>query len=199
MKLFKLSKFLFIFLIITKIGYSQSVVTSNAFIEACYNKTECYGLSNSALIFLNNNGEFTLQMDFNNFRIGNDTLDDWLNDLSKTCFLFKGTVNPSEFSGVVNNNSKPSIVNGYINFNGIIKPYNLEVNFLRNSQEGNLISNNAQNYFDRVAISSMQIVFHARDFHIGNRSHHYKKTIRIAIARGYINEGTSETDLFIKH
>ena len=99
----------------------------------------------------------------------------------------------------VNINSKPCIVNGFINFNGITKPYDLEVNFIRKSQEGTLLGNNAQNHFDRVAISSMQIVFHAKDFHIGNRSHHFKKTIRIAIGKGYVNEWTPETDLLIKH
>jgi hypothetical protein len=55
------------------------------------------------------------------------------------------------------------------------KPYSLELNFYRNSREETLVSNNAQNYFDRVAISSMQFVFHAKDFHIGDRSHHYKR------------------------
>lgn len=188
------------FLILTKLGYSQTAITSNAFIEACYNKVECYGISNFALIFLNNNnGDFLLKIDFNNFRIGNDTLDDWLDDLSKSQFLFTGNLNSNELNGVINNNSKPSIINGKINFNEITKPYNLELRIFRNSKEGTLISNNAQNYFDRVAISSLQIIFHAKDFHIGNKNHHFKKTIRIAITRGYINEWSPEAESLIKH
>ena len=190
---------LFLFLIFNAVSYSQNILPSNTFIQACYNNTECYGISNSAQIFLNNNtGDFLIQMDFNGFRIGNDTLDDWLNDLSKSCFVFTGNIHAKELTGIINNNSQPVVVNGKIDFNGYSKPYNLEVVFFRQSREGTLISNSAQNPLDRIAISSMQIVFHAKDFHIGDRAHHFKKTIRITITRGYINEWTPEVNLLIK-
>ena len=52
-------------------------------------------ISNSGLIFLNGTtGEFLVQVDFNKFKIGNDTLDDWLNNLSKTYLIFKGQLDP---------------------------------------------------------------------------------------------------------
>ena len=195
----KLYKSLFLFLLLTKLSYSQSVLTSNAFVEACYNKTECYGLSNSALIFLNNSGEFVVQVDFNNFKLGNDTLDDWLNDLSKSSLLFKGILKPSEYTGMLNINSKPIIVNGSIKFNGVTKPYNLELHFFINSRERTLLNTAGLSSSDQIAISSIQIVFHAKDFNIGNRRHHFTKTIRVVIGKGYINEWTPETDLLINH
>ncbi|MBK9402225.1 MAG: hypothetical protein IPN36_15720 [Bacteroidetes bacterium] len=180
-------------------AFAQNVVPSNAFVETCYNKVDCYRISNSAFIFKNNiTGEFLLQVDFSKFKIGNDTLDDWLNDLSKTYFVFDGQLSPADIISINNNSSRPCVVNGTLHFNGYTKPYRLELNFFRSSGTGPIISNSTPNYVDRPTVS-MQIAFHAKDFHIGNRSHHYKKTIRLAISRGYVNDWSPEVNAIIKH
>lgn len=178
--------------------HAQNVFPSNAFIETCYNKTDCYRIGNSSLIFLNNTtGDFLIQVDFNKFKIGNDTLDDWLNDLSKSHLTFKGRLNTKDLLDMNNYYVKNRFVNGSLSFNGISIPYKLELIFFRNGKEGSIESEPAQNYYNRIALGNLQIKFHAKDFKIGNREHHYKKTIRLYIDRGYINEWTSETNSFI--
>ncbi len=180
-------------------SFAQNVVPSNAFVETCYNKTDCYRISNSAFIFKNSiSGEFLLQVDFSKFKIGNDTLDDWLNDLSKTYLLFHGQLSATDIININNNSSKPIVVNGILDFNGYTKPYRLELTFFRSSGTGTVISNTMANYVDRPTVT-MQLAFHAKDFHLGNRNHHYKKTIRLAISRGYVNDWTPEVNSIIKH
>lgn len=188
-----------LFITISHPGFSQNVVPSNAFVETCYNKVDCYGINNSAFIFKNNiTGEFLLQVDFSKFKIGNDTLDDWLNDLSKTYFIFDGQLSPSDMININHNSSKPCVVNGTLHFNGYTKPYRLELSFFRIAGTGSVIGNTTPNYVERPTVS-MQIAFHAKDFHIGNRSHHYKKTIRLAVSRGYVNDWSPEVNALIKH
>lgn len=181
-------------------GLAQNIMPSNAFVETCYNKTDCYRISNSAFIFKNSiSGEFLLQVDFSKFKVGNDTLDDWLFDLSKTYLLFHGQLSATDMANINNNSSKPCIVNGTIDFNGYTKPYRLELTFYRSMGTGTVISNTLPaNFVDRPTVT-LQLAFHAKDFHIGNRSHHYKKTIRLAISRGYVNEWTPEVNAMIKH
>ncbi len=192
-------KIAFIILFSTHFSFSQNVVPSNAFVETCYNKEDCYRINNSAFIFKNNiTGEFLLQVDFSKFKIGNDTLDDWLNDLSKTYFIFDGQLSPSDMININHNSSKPCVVNGTLHFNGYTKPYRLELSFFRIAGTGSVIGNTTPNYVERPTVS-MQIAFHAKDFHIGNRSHHYKKTIRLAISRGYVNDWSPEVNALIKH
>lgn len=180
-------------------GLAQNIVPSNAFVETCYNNTDCYRISNSGFIFKNSiSGEFLLQVDFSKFKIGNDTLDDWLNDLSKTYLLFHGQLSATDMANINNNSSRPCVVNGTIDFNGYTKPYRLELTFFRSSGTGTVISNTQPNYVDRPTVT-MQLAFHAKDFHLGNRNHHYKKTIRLAISRGYVNDWTPEVTAIIKH
>ncbi len=156
-------------------------------------------ISNSGLIFLNGTtGEFLVQVDFNKFKIGNDTLDDWLNNLSKTYLIFKGQLDPVDLGimiGTNNQGSKPTVVNGTLSFNGISKPYKIEIYYSGSYQE--TIVNSEQHYRDRATIN-MQIAFHAKDFNIGDRKHHYTKTIHLAISRGFVNEWVPEIDFFIK-
>ncbi len=188
-----------IFLLINK-SYSQNVMQSKTFVETCYNKTDCFMISNSGQLFVNSlTGEFIVQVDFNKFKIGNDTLDDWLNDLSKTYLIFKAQLSPVDVNimvGNTNQSSMPSIVPGTITFNGITKPYKLEIHYSGSYEER--IPNSELNYPARATIST-QIAFHAKDFNIGNRKHHYTKTIRKSIARGYVNEWIPEIDNFIKN
>ena len=169
-------------------GFSQVTLPSKAYMQTCYNKHDCYSISNSAYIFFNsNNNELSVIVDFNKFRLGNDTLDEWLKDLSGTQLVFKGQLCTNDLLLLSHHNSKPIIVNGQINFNGVSKSYSAEVNMFDISKEGLLFMSNGQDYFDRVNVN-MQLSFNPKDFIIDRKRHHYKKSVIIGVYRGCINE-----------
>ena len=74
-----------------------------------------------------------------------------------------------------------------IKFNGISKPYSIELTIFEIPKDALLFKENSQDYFDRVN-ANLQLAFYPKDFNIHKKHHHYKKSITIAIYRGYINE-----------
>lgn len=177
------------------LSYSQNLIPSTTYLQLCYNKKACFSIANSSLIFFNNqNNELILQVDFDKFKTGNDTLDEWLNDLEHRHLVFKGHLNTNNLLLLSHHNSKPIMVNGIVTFNGISKPHTIELNIFEISNAGILFNNNSQDYFDRVNINT-QLAFFTKDFNINK---HYKKTITIALYRGYINELKPEMESLIK-
>lgn len=167
---------------------SQNVIPSTAYIQSCYNNHICYSISNSAQVFFNtDNNEIILQLDFNKFKLGNDTLDEWLYDLSCSNLIFKGQLKTNNLLELSHHNSKSILINGKISFNGISKPYTIELNIFEIPKDAMLYKENSQDYFDRINLN-MQLAFSPKDFNIDKKNQHYKKTVAIAVSRGYINE-----------
>lgn len=180
-------------------SFSQNIIPSTTYARSCYNKHECYSISNSGLVFFNKeNNELIVQIDFNKFKIGNDTLDEWLIDLSESNFVFKGNLNTNDLLELSHHNSKPINVNGMIKFNGISKPYSIELTIFEITKDALLFKENSQDYFDRVNVN-MQLAFYPKDFNIHKKHHHYKKSITIVIYRGYINELKPGMETLIKN
>ena len=89
MKLFSL-----IFIFATFLANGQDIQSSKTYINTCFNEQQCFSLNNSSFIFYNSaNHEITLSIDFNKFKIGNDTLDEWLDDLDDSKLIFRGNIN----------------------------------------------------------------------------------------------------------
>lgn len=190
---------LFLLLSCSNISFSQTIIPSTTYARSCYNKHECYSISNSGLVFFNKeNNELIVQIDFNKFKLGNDTLDEWLVDLSESNFLFKGNLNTNDLLELSHHNSKPINVNGMIKFNGISKPYSVELTIFEIPKDALLFKENSQDYFDRVN-ANLQLAFYPKDFNIDKKNHHYKKSITIAIYRGYINELKPGMETLIKN
>lgn len=178
-------------------GYAQNIVSSLAYVQTCYNRHECFSIGNSSLIFLNQGtNEFIVQVDFSKFKIGNDTLDEWLVNLAESYFIFKGQLNPRNEIGLNYSILKPIIINGMIYFNGHKKPYSLQLMALGNAREGLQTMSNPNSIADLI-YGSMHFTFNPKDFKIDSRHHHYKKTVSIAISKGYINGLTPEADKMI--
>ena len=177
-----------IFLLYCGNYFCQTVNSSKAYISTCYNKQQCFSLSNGAFIFLNvANSEFIITVDFNKFKIVNDTLDEWLDDLDDTKLIFKGQLNTSNLLELTHHNSKAHHINGIITFNGITKPHTIEFTLFEIANTGILYTNNSQDYFDRVA-TNLQFAFYPKEFKLDKKKHHLKKSISVAIYKGYINE-----------
>lgn len=179
------------------ISFSQNLIPSYAYIQTCYNKQDCYSIGNSAFLYLNHsNNEFILQVDFSKFKLGNDTLDEWLENLTVSQLIFKGSLNTSNSAGLSHPLLKPINVNGFVTFNGITKPYHMEIVVSGNSQSGLNQVGNPQNNYD-IVNASLQLLIHPKDFKVVTKSHHYKNKITIAISRGYLNELTPQLEHLI--
>lgn len=185
-------------LIIGQFCNAQAPLPSATYIQSCFNKRECFSISNSGFIFFNqNNSELIVQIDFNKFKIGNDSLDEWLLDLAESHLIFKGHLNSNNLLALTHHISKPIIINGILNLNGVSKPYTIELNIFEISKDGFLFLNNSQDYFDRVNVN-FHLGFYPKEFNIHKKHHHYKKSISISIYRGYINELKPEYEFLIK-
>lgn len=169
-------------------GYPQSIIPSIAYLQACYNSHECYSINNSAFLFLDHdNREFTVQINFSKFKVGNDSLDEWLNYLPDSQLVFKGYITYEDELGSKHPVLKPIVIKGNIQFNGISKPYNLQIMKTGNPIDGSQFVSNTKDHFDMV-YASMQFTFNPHDFKLDSKNHHYKKTFKIAISKGYVNK-----------
>lgn len=183
-----MKKLFLLFLISSLNTFAQDVQSSKTYIQTCYHDQQCFSLNSSSYIFYNpENHELIIAIDFAKFKMGNDTLDEWLDDLDDTKLIFKGYLNTDNLLSLTHHNSKAIMVNGLISFNGISNAHSIELTLFEISKEGMLYNNNQQGYFDRVN-ANLQFGFYPKEFKIDKKKHHLKKKITVAIYRGYINQ-----------
>lgn len=176
-----------LFIIVAVQVNAQNIQSSKTYVNTCFNDQQCFSLNNSSYIFYNNaNHELILTVDFSKFKIGNDTLDEWLDDLDDTKLVFKGKINTDNLLSLTHHNSKPIILNGLITFNGVSHSHSVEMTMFEISKEGMLYSNNGEDYFDRINVN-LQFGFHPKEFKINKKKHHLKKKIVLSVYRGIIN------------
>lgn len=167
---------------------AQDILSSKTYVNTRYHDQYYFSLNNSSFIFYNpENHELIIAIDFAKFKMGNDTLDEWLDDLDDTKLIFKGYLNTDNLLNLTHHNSKAIIVNGLISFNGISHAHSIELTLFEISKEGMLYSRNQQDYFDRIN-ANLQFGFYPKEFNVHKKRHHLKKKIIVAIYRGYINQ-----------
>lgn len=181
-------KKLFLIFIISSLAFrAQDVQSSKTYIQTCYQDQQCFSLSSSSFIFYNpDNHELMITVDFAKFKIGNDTLDEWLDDLDDTKLIFRGQLNTDNLLSLTHHNSKAIIVKGLTSFNGISQAHTIELTLFEIPREGMLFNDNQNNYFDRIN-ANLQFGFYPKEFKINKKQHHLKKKITLAVYRGYIN------------
>ena len=180
-------KLFLIFMISSLNTFAQEVQSSKTYIQTCYNDQQCFSLNSNSFIFYNTeNHELIITIDFAKFKVGVDTLDEWLDDLDDTKLIFKGQLNTDNLLSLTHHNSKAILVNGLISFNGISHAHTIELTLFEITREGMLYQNNQNDYFDRIN-ANLQFGFYPKEFKINKKSRHLKKKITIAIYRGYIN------------
>lgn len=182
-----MKKLFLIFIISSLASRAQDVQSSKTYIQTCYQDQQCFSLSSSSLIFYNpDNHELIITIDFAKFKIGNDTLDEWLDDLDDTKLIFRGQLNTDNLLSLTHHNSKAIIVKGLTSFNGISQAHSIELTLFEIPREGMLFNDNQNNYFDRIN-ANLQFGFYPKEFKINKKQHHLKKKITLAVYRGYIN------------
>jgi len=166
---------------------AQDVQSSKTHIQTCYHDQQCFSLNNSSFIFYNpDNHELIITVDFAKFKIGNDTLDEWLDDLDDTKLIFRGQLNTDNLLSLTHHNSKAILVNGLMSFNSVSHAHTIELTLFEIPREGILFNDNQNNYFDRIN-ANLQFGFYPKEFKINKKPHHLKKKITLAIYRGYVN------------
>lgn len=180
--------------------FPQSIIPSKAYINTCYNKHQCFSVNESEgcyIFYDQESQELKICIDFSKFKIGNDSLNVWLDDLDDTYFVFSGHIKNQKFLELSPNNAISINLNGTISFNKILSTHFAELSLFEISNQGMLYHDNGQDYLDRVQ-ANLMISFYPREFKIDKKAHHLKKSISISIYRGYINKYKVENEYLFK-
>jgi len=194
-----MKKFLFLLFVNASTLFSQQVLSSKTYIQTSYNHQQNFSLNSSSYVFYNpDNHEFIIKVDFAKFRIGNDTLDEWLDDLDDSKLIFRGYLNADNLLDLTHHNSKALLVNGIMSFNGISHSHTVELTLFEIPRESLLFIENQNNYFDRIN-ANLQFGFYPKEFKIDKKPHHLKKKITVAIYRGYVNPFTQNMENWLSN
>jgi hypothetical protein len=168
--------------------YAQDVYSSKAFVNTYYHGQKCFSMSNGSYLFYNqDNHELIITIDFAKFKVGRDTIDEWLDDLVDTKLVFRGQLNTDNLLELTHHNSKAIIVNGLMTFNNVAHSHAIELTLFEVAQDGLLQIKNSQDYFDRIN-ANLLFIFSPKEFKINKKPHHLTKKISVAIYRGYLNQ-----------
>jgi hypothetical protein len=167
--------------------FAQRIMNSTVHVQTCYHEKECFSVSESGVLFYDEaSHNLYLKLDFKKFKIGNDSLDEWLLDLEDSYLYFKAQVMPEQFPSLSNHNARQFKINGDIKLNGIHHNKKCEMAVYEISEQSMLFVNNDNKYFDHLRIIlALNIV--PKEHKIDKKSHHHKKTIYVQISQGYIN------------
>lgn len=175
-------------LLLTNKGFSQAVITSPVYIQTCFQKTNCFAVSQLGYLFYDeSSNEIIFKLDLTRSKTGKDTLDDWMDDLKGTNLYFVAQIKKEELLAIAINNSKTIHVSGSLYFNDTKQDITSDITAFR-SAEGNqikqqrIVENVLENYTLNFGIS-----FSPKDFKIHKRPHHLKKEINLGVAFGSIN------------
>ena len=194
-----MKKLLFLLFVNASTLFSQQVLSSKTYIQTSYNHQQNFSLNSSSYVFYNpDNHEFIIKVDFSKFRIGNDTLDEWLDDLDDSKLIFRGYLNTDNLLDLTHHNSKALLVNGIMSFNGISHSHTVELTLFEIPRESLLFIENQNNYFDRIN-ANLQFGFYPKEFKIDKKPHHLKKKITVAIYRGYVNPFTQNMENWLSN
>lgn len=190
-------RLIFIWLVFCQVSFAQDLRSSKTYVNTCYDKHQCFSLSEGSYIFYNTaNTELYVLVDFNKFRTDNDSLDEWLSDLSDSKLVFKGYLGKENIMDLTHHNSKTMVINGLMTFDHITRAQSIEFTFFEIAQNGILFKNNEQDYLDRIHVN-LQFSLMPKDFKIDKKPHHLKKVITVSIYRGIINQYKTEFNRLI--
>ena len=166
---------------------SQNIISSNTGIQTCIKDHQCFSINNASYLFYDESkSSFYLKLDFSKFKVGEDSIDEWLNDLTDNFLYFKAPMDAVNFKDLANNHHKTIKLHGQVFLNGIWQTQNTELS-LYMTENGLLNQNNNQNNYDYFKVNfSLSIL--PKDFKVDKKPHHLKKTIFIGVTLGRINQ-----------
>lgn len=166
---------------------AQTILSSNTYIQTKYHHATCFSINNSSYLFYDESKQsLYLKIDFSKFKSGQDSLDEWLDDLSSTNFYFKAPVDKEMFySGFTNHHIKNIKLKGQAFLNGIWHNLDLEISIYSAENSVSASGTGANAYENLRANFSMAIM--PKDYKVHKKPHHLKKIIHIGVTLGRIN------------
>jgi hypothetical protein len=185
--MYKLKTSILLVLLITFLkGNAQYIVQSNAYIQACIQKTQCFSSNGSAAIFFDDTKNYIyLKLDMNKFKIGIDSLDEWLNDMAESFLYVKAPASAEMLRSIAPSNYKNTNVNAQVYLNNSWHQVPIELTFV-NSRNASITQSTSGSTFENLRVN-MAISIAPREFKLHKKPHHLKKTIFIGVAMGTIN------------
>jgi hypothetical protein len=185
-------------LVLTNLLAAQGVISSSAYIQTCIQKTNCFSTNNNSFLFYDDaKEELILKIDFTKFKTGQDSLDEWMEDLSGSNFYFVGHLNKYDVLHLGVNENRMFKINGNIVFNGVTQSTSTEVILFIANENGILSQKTLDNTFDAYRVN-FGLSFLPKDFKIHKRPHHLTKIITIGVAAGRLNQLKPEMQGLIK-
>lgn len=173
--------------VIPVIGFSQSIISSNTYIQTCIDKTQCSSINNASYLFYDeNNNNLYLKIDFANFKSGQDSIDGWLDDLTGSFLFYKVSFPAEEFKDLSNHKHKTLKLNGAVFLNGIWQNQSVDLTIF-SSENGIMSTNTNGNNYDNYKVN-FSLSLSPKDFKLHKKPHHLRKTIFIGVALGRINQ-----------
>ena len=167
--------------------HAQELISSNTAIQTCIKDVQCFSINNSSYLFYDESkSSFYLKVDFNKFKVGQDSIDDWLNDLTDNFLYFKAPMDPSNFSNLSNNKFKTLKLNGQVFLNGVWRSQTIDLSIYM-IENGFLNQSINKNNYDLYKVN-FSISLLPKDFNVHKKPHHLKKTIFIGVTLGRINQ-----------
>jgi hypothetical protein len=166
---------------------AQNVLSSNTYIQTKYHHASCFSVNNSSYLFYDESKQYLfLKIDFSKFKSGQDSLDEWLDDLSSTFFYFKAPVEKEIFqSGFANHHIKAIKLKGQAYLNGVW--HNLDLELSVYSVENSLTaSTTGYDSYENIR-ANFSLAIMPKDFKVHKKPHHLKKIIHIGVTLGRIN------------
>lgn len=171
----------------SKASFSQSIISSNTGIQTCIKDHQCFSINNASYLFYDESkSSFYLKLDFSKFKVGEDSIDEWLNDLSENFLYFKAPMDAANFKDLANNRHKTIKLHGQVFLNGIWQAKDTELSLFM-TENGLLNQNNNQNNYDLYKVNFTLSIL-PKEFKVDKKPHHLKKTIFIGVTLGRINQ-----------
>lgn len=179
-------RFGILFLLASLFVRSQSLISSNTYIQACIDNTQCSLINNSSHLFYDENSSTVyLKIDFATFKANQDSIDDWLGDLKGTFLYYKAHLPQEAFRGLNNHVHKTLKLHGQLYLNGVWHNKVIEITLF--STENSILSSNTNgNTYDDVK-ANFSFSISPKDFKLHKGPHHLRKAIFIGVSLGRFN------------
>ncbi|MFN6038389.1 MAG: YceI family protein [Bacteroidota bacterium] len=167
--------------------HAQTLSSSRVYVQTNYHKEVCFSFSSDAVLAYNaNSQELSFTIDFATFKVGVDSLDEWLMDLSDSKLKFVSHITEDQFPPATNNASRLFHLNGDLTMNGKSNKHKIDVVIFTVSDQNIQTKSSGNNIFDRMRVH-LSIAFLPKEFGVDKRPHHLSKSIIVKVADGFIN------------
>lgn len=178
---------LLIILIFPRTESAQMLSSSRVYVQTNYHKEVCFSFSSDAVLLYDaNKQELNFYIDFATFKVGIDSLDEWLEDLSDSKLKFVAKLSEDQLPPPTNHSSRLLHLSGDLTMNGKTNRHTIDAVFFTTTDQNIQPKTSGNAQFDKTRIH-LSLAFLPKEFGVDRRPHHLKKSIVIKVADGFVN------------